>query len=144
MTKYALIGAVFAAAVMCGCSEDTAAGDRSRREAETAADRAKIQEREARESARRAWDARLTQLENRIKALREDARPQARKAREATEDTIDTLEAEARDLRSRLSTVDDKAADTWDKVKNSTEEAFGKLERKLDNWRDKAKRRLDK
>jgi hypothetical protein len=40
--------------------------------------------------------------------------------------------------------VDDKAADTWDKVKNSTEEAFGKLERKLDNWRDKAKRRLDK
>jgi hypothetical protein len=86
----------------------------------------------------------LTQLENRIKALKADAKPQARRAREATEDTIDTLEAEARDLRSRLSTVDDKAADTWDKVKNSTEEAFGKLERRLDSWRDKAKRRLDK
>jgi TolA-binding protein len=144
MTRYALISAVFAAAVMCGCSDDTTAGERSRKEAETAAERARDSERDARAAARRAWDERLTQLENRIKALKADAKPQARRAREATEDTIDTLEAEARDLRSRLSTVDDKAADTWDKVKNSTEEAFGKLERRLDSWRDKAKRRLDK
>lgn len=144
MTRYALIGAVFAAALTCGCSDDTVAGDRSRKEADAAAERARAQERDARESAKRAWDARLAQLENRIKALKEDSKPQARKARRATEDTIDSLEAEAKDLRSRLSGVDEKAAGAWEKVKDSTEATFARLEKKLDEWRSDAKRRIDK
>lgn len=143
MTKQLFMSAMMVAALTVGCSDDTATGTRARQEADAAAERARAEGREARESAKRAWDARLTQIENRIKALREDAKPQARKARKATEEKIDVLEAEARDLRASLSKVDDKAADTWDRVKDSTESAFNKMEKKLDEWKTDVKRRID-
>lgn len=143
MTKYLFISAMVAAALTCGCSDDTTTGVRARQEADAAAERARAEGRDARESAKRAWDARLTQIENRIKALKADAKPQARKARKATEEKIDVLEEEARDLRRSLSKVDDKAADAWDKVKDSTESAFNKIEKKLDEWKDDVKRRID-
>lgn len=144
MTRYALMSAIVATALTCGCSSETASGDRARSKADAAAERARAEERDARAAARRAWDARLTQIENRIQALKEDAKPKARKARRETDEKIDKLEAEARDLRGNLSKVDDKASDAWEKVKDSTETAFNKIERKLDEWKTDAKRRMDR
>lgn len=124
---------------MIGCADATDRAQQS--QADRAGERARQEERNARESAKRAWEARLTQIENKIQELKAEAKPQARKARKATEEAIDDLEVEAKRMRTKISTLDEKADKTWDQVKDATESALGKLERKLSEWRSDLKNR---
>ncbi len=98
----------------------------------TPSEKAAANERALRESAKKALDDRLNELDHRIAALRADAKPATKKAKTDLDHEIARLQSEAADLRAKLST-DAGRTETWDKVKRATEETLDKLERKLND-----------
>jgi chromosome segregation ATPase len=120
-----------------GCTP-TATGVQARQEADKAAEKARIEEQQARESARKALDARLNELQHRIDALKQDTRPASKKARRDVDQEVARLRGEVADLRAKLAT-DEGRADAWKKMKQSTEDALQRIEQTLDQLGGKSK-----
>jgi chromosome segregation ATPase len=113
-----------------GC-DLTPMGDKDRKAAEDAGARARAEQQQASDAARRALDARLTELQHRVDALQKDAKPTTAKARRELDEQMKKLQDQVAELRSKLSTERGRAEE-WNKVKDATEEAAKQIEHKLD------------
>lgn len=141
MKTVAVAAILLAISITAGCSlpPPNAESEKARKDAEEGKERARREERQLRESAKGALDARLSELENRIKALKAEWRPTANKAQRDIEEQIKVLEVETKELRERLSILNDKTTDAWNKLKESTESGMEKLERRIDELRSDIK-----
>jgi DNA repair exonuclease SbcCD ATPase subunit len=137
---------LLAISITGGCSlpPPNSESEKARKDADARAERARREERQLRESAKAAMDARLAELENRIKALKAEWRPTANKAQRDIEEQVKILELETKELRERLSILNDKTTDAWNKLKESTESGMAKLERRIDELRSDIKNKKKK
>ena len=93
---------------------------------------------ETRESAKRALEARIVELENRIAVLKHDAKPASRKAGAKMDIQFDALESRLKVLRTRLSEA---GREGWAQTKDTTLTALEKAEQKLDELRNEMQKK---
>jgi chromosome segregation ATPase len=114
-----------------GCAETYSASNSSRA-AEEAGARARAEQTQAGTAAKKALDERLKELQLRIDAMKADAKPAKAKSRRAADSEMDKLHEEVTELRSKLSSPTGRTEE-WDKLKDDTEQAFKRIEQKVDS-----------
>ena len=125
----AMVLAVFL--VTTGCNEVSSDAN-DRRAADEAAVRARAEQIQAGEAAKKALDSRLKELQLRFDALKADAKPATAKARHTSDSEMAKLREEVVELRAKLSNEIGRT-EPWDKMKDDTEQAFKRIEQKLDS-----------
>jgi chromosome segregation ATPase len=120
---------LFTALLAVGCEGTSSAGSRA---ADEAAVRARADQIRAGEAAKKALDTRLKALQLRIEALKTDAGPAQSQSRRTADEEMKKLREEVAELRSKLSNEMGRSEE-WDKLKANTEQAFKRLEQKVDD-----------
>lgn len=114
-------------AASIGCQERRAADASPRQESSDAARAAK---KEA-EEVHQALVKRLDQLDGEIEKIEKKAEKASAKTKAKLEEQAKGLRADARSLRNRMSTWDDKAESAWKTAKRETEEGLEKAEHSI-------------
>jgi len=122
---------LLAVLLAAGC-EETSSTSSSGRAADKAAARARADQIQAGEAAKKALDARLKELQLRFEALKAEAKPATTQARRASDGEMKKLQEEVVELRAKLSNEIGRTEE-WDKLKGETEQAFKRIEQKLDD-----------
>jgi chromosome segregation ATPase len=131
--QFVLTLVMFATLAICGCTATpSSAGDRSA--ADAAGERARAEERQSREAAKRALDLRMTEMQHRLDALKKDSRPATDEAKRKLDEQTRTLQADIDRLRAKMSTEEGRAEE-WNKLKANTDEALQTMEHKLEELR---------
>lgn len=116
-------------AICVGCQErrTSDAGSSPRQEMN---DATRAAQREAAE-ARLALSKRLDELDSEVEKVERKAERASAKTKAKLEEQANELRADARKLRDRMSTWDDKAESAWRRTKQEIEDGLGKAENSL-------------
>jgi predicted nucleic acid-binding Zn-ribbon protein len=124
-----LAGLTLLMAVGCGTGcQETAAGNRDKQAADVVAARARAEQSQAGDAAKKAMQSRLKELELRIDALKAKSKPEKHGK---SDGEVQKLQDQVEALRAKLSTSQGRTQE-WDKLKEATEEDFRSIEHKLD------------
>ncbi len=116
--------------IVAGC-DVTPSSAKDRQAAEEAAARARAEQSQAADAAKKALDERLNELQHRLDALKTDSKPTTDKARRELDEQVKKLQEQVEELRSKLSTEKGRTEE-WNRLKEATEDAAKRIERKLD------------